>query len=892
MTIRNLDHLLAPKSVALIGASRQEGSVGLITARNLLRGGFTGWVWLVNPKYRDIEGHPCYPSIAALPAAPQLAVVATPPRTIPGIIGELGSRGTRAAVVITAGVRDDLKRAMLEAARPWCLRIQGPNCIGLMVPGLGLNAGFSHEPPLAGDLAFLSQSGALVTAVVDWARGRRVGFSHVVSLGDMADADFGDLLDYLAGDAKSRAILLYMEAVAHARKFLSAARRAARAKPVVVIKAGREAAGARAALSHTGALAGADAAYEAAFRRSGLLRVPDLQDLFSAAEMLARHPRLVGERLAILTNGGGAGVLAADRLAELDGSLSTLSSPAMAALNAALPATWSHGNPVDIVGDAGPARYARALDTLLEDPASDAVLVVNCPTALASSTAVAEAVVATLERRKVEGKPPKPMLTNWLGDEGSRGARALFAARSIASFATPSEAVDGFMHLVRYARAQKELTRTPPSMPEALGLETEAADATIAAALAAGRSTLSEVEAKALLACYGIPIVPTEVASSPAEVATHAARWIGSHSACVVKILSDDITHKSDVGGVRLGLERAEEAQHAAEDMLERVARLKPQARVKGFTVQPMVRRPRAVELIAGMSVDPTFGPLLMFGAGGTAVEVVRDTAHALPPLDLNLAHDLMRLTRVWRLLQGYRDRPAADVAGIAEALVRLGYLVTRHPEVHEIDINPLLADEQGIVALDARVRVEDAAGDPRVPMAIRPYPSEWVTEARIETLGMVRIRPIRPEDEPLYSSFFARLTPEDQRLRFFTARPDLSHRFLARLTQIDYAREMAFVAVAEATGELLGVVRFIADPDYVHGEYAVLVRSDLKGSGLGWRLMQHLIAYARAEKIEQLYGYVLAENTTMLRMCCELGFSVESEPGDAAVRRVCLSLR
>ncbi|HEY7547933.1 MAG TPA: acetate--CoA ligase family protein, partial [Hyphomicrobiaceae bacterium] len=722
MTIRNLDQLLAPKSVALIGASRKEGSVGLITARNLLRGGFAGPVWLVNPKYTDIEGQPCYPSVAALPGVPQLAIVATPPQTIPGIIAELGSRGTGSAVVITAGVRDDLKRAMLEAARPYCLRIQGPNCLGLMVPGLGLNAGFSHQAPLAGDLAFLSQSGALITAIVDWARGHGIGFSHIVSLGDMADADFGDFLDYLAGDTKSRAILLYMEAVTNGRKFLSAARRASRSKPVIVVKAGREATGAKAALSHTGALAGADVAYGAAFRRAGLLRVRELHDLFDAAEILARHPRLAGERLAILTNGGGAGVLAADRLAELDGRLATLSGPAMTALDAVLPPTWSRGNPVDIVGDAGPARYTRALDVLLEDADSDAVLVINCPTALASSTAVAEEVVATLERRNAAGKTPKPALTSWLGDEASRDARNLFAARGIATFATPADAIDGFMQLVRYVRAQEELMRTPPSMPKHLDLKTEEAARTITVALAAGRPMLSEVEAKALLACYGIPVVPTEVASSPAEVATLAARWIGSHGACVVKILSDDITHKSDVGGVRLGLERAEEARQAAQDMQDRIARLMPQARVKGFTVQPMIRRPRATELIAGMSVDPTFGPLLTFGAGGTAVEVVRDTAHALPPLDLKLANDLMRQTRVWRLLQGYRDRPAADVAAIADALVRLGYLVARHPEVREVDINPLLADETGIIALDARVRVE-AAGHPRVPMAIRPYP-------------------------------------------------------------------------------------------------------------------------------------------------------------------------
>ncbi|MFZ1103354.1 MAG: bifunctional acetate--CoA ligase family protein/GNAT family N-acetyltransferase [Hyphomicrobiaceae bacterium] len=892
MTIRNLEHLLGPKSVALIGASVQNASVGLITAHNLLHGGFAGPVWLVNPKHREIEGRPCYPTLAALPAAPELAVIATPPGTVPGLIDELGSKGTRAAVVITAGVRDQLRQEMLDAARPHCLRIQGPNCVGLMVPDLGLNASFSHAQPLKGELAFLSQSGALVTAVIDWARGRSIGFSHAISLGDMADVDFGDLLDYLAGDAKSRAILLYMEAVTHAPKFLSAARRAARAKPVIVVKAGRGAAGAKAALSHTGALAGADVAYEAAFRRAGVLRVWELDELFSAAEMLARHPRLTGERLAILTNGGGAGVLATDHLTDLGGRLANLSRSAIAALDGVLPPTWSRGNPVDIIGDADPARYQGALEAILDDPESDAILVMNCPTALASSTAVAEAILATIEKRKKTGKPSKPLLTNWLGDRASRDARALFAARGIASFTTPSEAIDGFMQLARHARAQDELMRTPPSLPEDLGFDTEAARRTLAQVLAAGRSVLSEVEAKTLLAAYGIPVVPTDVAGSPAEVGTLAARWVADYGACVVKVLSDDLSHKSDVGGVRLGLEHAEEARQAAEDILERVARLKPEARVKGFTVQPMIRRPQAIELIAGMSVDATFGPLLMFGAGGTAVEVVRDTAHALPPLDLNLAHDLMRQTRVWRLLQGYRDRPPADVGAIAEVLVRLGYLVARHPEIRELDINPLLADASGVIALDARVKVEDPARHPRVPMAIRPYPSEWETEAHMAPVGAVRIRAIRPEDEALYAAFFARLTPEDRRLRLFCARPDLSHRFLARLTQIDYAREMAFVAVGKESGELLGVVRFVADPDYVKGEYAILVRSDLKGHGLGWRLMQHLIAYARAEKLGELYGSVLAENTTMLKMARELGFRIEPEPGDAMVRHVVLEIQ
>ena len=892
MTIRNLEHLLRPASVAMIGASPEPGSVGLIVTRNLRAGGFGGPIWLVNPHRKEVEGEPCYPSVDALPAAPDLAIIATPPRTVPGLIGELGRKGTRAAVVITAGIRDDLRQAMLDASKPHLLRIQGPNSLGLMVPGIGLNGSFSHRAPLAGDLAFLSQSGALITGVIDWAADRQIGFSHVVSLGDMADVDFGDLLDFMAGDPKSRAILLYMESVTHAPKFLSAARRAARSKPVIVVKAGRHEAGSKAALSHTGALTGADSAYDAAFRRAGLLRVLTLQELFDAAEILARLPVSAGERLAILTNGGGAAVLAVDRLMDLQGNLATLSEAGKAALDAVLPPTWSHANPVDVIGDARPERYTAALEVLLEEPDTDAILVMNCPTAAASPTDVAKAVVAAVGQRRQTRKPVKAVLTNWLGEEVSREARQLFASRDIASFEFPAAAVEGFMQIVRYTRAQEQLMRTPPSLPEELGLQTADAEQIITAALKSDRSVLSEVEGKSLLAAYGIPTVPTEVATSPEEAEAIAARLLQDHAACVVKVLSDDISHKSDIGGVRLGLERPEEARMAAEDILVRVARQLPDARVTGFTVQPMIRRPRAHELIAGMAVDRTFGPVLLFGAGGTSVEVVADTAQALPPLDLNLARDLMQRTRIWRLLQGYRDRPAADIDRIAEVLVRLGYLVARHPEIREVDINPLLADEKGVIALDARVRVEDQAEGPRVPMAMRPYPSEWIKDVELEELGPVRLRPIRPEDEPLYADFFPHLTSEDHRLRFFSAGAGLSRKLLARLTQIDYAREMAFVALDRNTGQLLGVSRFVADPDYTRGEYAILVRSDLKGHGLGWVLMQHLITYARTEGLQQLFGSVLAENTTMLKMCAELGFSVAPDPDDATLRTVVLDLR
>jgi acetyltransferase len=890
MTVRNLKHLFAPRSVALIGASDRPGSVGLITAQNLLGGGFSGPVWLVNPRHESIAGHPCFPSIAALPSAPDLAVIATPAHTVPQLIGELGAKGTRATVVITAGVRNGLRQEMLDAARPYTLRIQGPNCVGLLLPGLGLNASFAPNA-LPGDIAFLSQSGALITGIVDWAVERNIGFSQVVSLGEMADVDFGDLIDYLAADPQCRSILLYMESVMHAPKFMSAARRAARSKPVIVVKTGRSATGARAALSHTGALAGADAAYDAAFRRAGLLRVQELDDLFSAAEMLARQPRLAGDRLAILTNGGGAGVMATDRLGDRNGRLATLSKATMTALDAVLPPTWSRGNPVDIIGDADAARYRAALEVVLGADEVDAVLVMNCPTALASSSQIAAEVVGVVENRRQKRAQSKPVLTTWLGNGASRAARQLFATRNIASFATPAEGIDGFMQLVDYARVQDQLMRTPPSLPGGLHFDSAEADTIMRGALDAGRTVLSEAEAKRLLAAYGIPVVPTAVAASPEAVGRVAQDIIAEHGACVIKILSEDISHKSDVGGVRLGLEHAEEAARAAAAMLERIGRLRPTATVQGFTVQPMIRRPRAHELILGMSVDPTFGPLMMFGAGGTAVEVLRDTACALPPLDLNLARDTMQRTRVWRLLQGYRDRPAADIDAVAEALVRLSYLAARHPEVREIDINPLLADDKGVIALDARVRVAAPAAHPRVPMAIRPYPSQWQLETELARIGRVLIRPIRPEDEALYKDFFAAVTDDDRRLRFFGAGLQLSHGFLARFTQIDYAREMAFIAIAEATGALLGVVRLVADPDYTRGEYAILVRSDLKGQGLGWRLMQHLIEYARAEGLHELYGSVLAENRTMLDMCRDLGFSVKAEPDDLSVRRAVLRL-
>jgi acetyltransferase len=789
-------------------------------------------------------------------------------------------------VVVSAGFGEadrvagkELRQQMLDAAKPHLLRIVGPNCLGFISPPFGINASFAHLTPPAGSLAFVTQSGAIATAVVDWAAHRNIGFSHVISLGDMSDVDFGDLLDYLALDTDTRAILLYVESITHARKFMSAGRIAARTKPIVVVKSGRSEAGAKAALSHTGALAGSDAVYDAAFRRAGMLRVHALRELFEAVGTLAAGVRVGGDRLGIITNGGGFGVLAADALAEHGGRLATLSQATVDRLDRLLPPTWSRGNPVDIIGDAGPERYAGAVQAVLEDPALDAVLVLNCPVGVADSLEAAQAVAEAVPPR-----PRVPVLTSWLGDTASDEARTLLAARKLPSYETPEEAVRAFMHLVDYRRNQDLLMQTPPSVSHLLRADRTAAARIVADVLAEGRSVLTEPEAKAVLRAYDIPTVETLVAADPEDAGRLAAR-IGFP--LVLKVLSPDITHKSDVGGVRLNLRSIDAVDQAAREILQAARDKMPDARVTGFTVQPMVSRPGAHELIAGIGEDATFGPILLFGHGGTAVEVIGDRAVALPPLNLVLAHEMIACTRVSRLLRGYRDRPAADVEAVAVTLVKLSQLLADLAAVTELDINPLLADQHGVLALDARIVVKPE-GRPR--FAIRPYPSNLEHEIVTRAGRRFFIRPIRPEDEPLILDMLRQSAMEDIRLRFFAPMKEISHAFIARLTQIDYDREMALVATDPPdTGaeRIHGVARIVADPDGERAEYAVMVRSDLKGQGLGYLLMREILDYARSRGIKQVHGDVLRENRTMLEMTEELGFKVVPDLDDPQVVRV-----
>ena len=886
MSTRNLDKLMAPGSVVAIGASSRPNSVGEAVTRNLLTAGFQGDVFLVNKKGGTIEGRTVFRKVSELPSAPDLAVIMTPPETIPGLIVALGELGTRAAVVISAGPGDGAdahavnvrwRKRLLRAAQPYLLRIVGPNCIGFAAPRVGLNASFGPSGLKAGRIAAIAQSGAVLAGLADWGVAQGIGFSHLISMGDMADVDFGDMLDMLSREYDTRAVLMYVEGITQARKFMSAARSVARVKPVIVLKGGRHASTAAATASHTGSMAGSAAVYDAAFARAGLVSVLGLGELFDAAETLGHGLAPRNGRLAILTNGGGAGIVATDLLADEGGEMASIQPRTIAQLDKKLPRSWSRANPVDIVGDADGARYAAALNALADDRGVGAVLAMNVPTALTSSVEAARAVAAA------EGAKVVPVIGCWVGGPEAQAGRRVLHEAGIPAYDTPLRAVRGFMHIIEYRRGQRALQRTPPSVPEARS-DTRLVHSIVAGALAETREILTEPEAKRVLAAYGIPVVPTEVVLDAAEAAAAAAR-IGFPVA--VKILSRDITHKSDVGGVALDLASEQAVLDALREMVGKVLIKANKARIDGFVVQPMIKRPHAVELILGAAEDPVFGPILLVGHGGVAAEVIDDKALALPPLDPVLAEDALSRTRVDRLLRGYRDRAPANRGAVGEAMVRLSQLIADVNEIAELDINPLLADADGVLALDARIVVrKPRAGQERAArFAIRPYPVELETE--IEHRGQkLRIRPIRPDDEGLLQAFTKRLTPEDVRLRFFGPVRELTHEMAARLTQIDYDRAMAFLLLDGK--ELLGVGRLAADPGFEQAEFALVVASDRQGRGYGALLLNHVLRYGKSRGVKRVIGHVLRENSKMLGLAKHLGFRREGgRAGEPDIRMV-----
>jgi acetyltransferase len=855
--------------VALVGATERAGALGSIVFRNLAAGGLRGGLYPVNPKHASVHGQRAYPRLAELPARPDLAVIVTPGRTVPGLLDEAGTQGIKAAIVLSSGFAEAgpagaaLQEEMLAAARRHGVRILGPNCLGAMRTDTGLNATFARKPARAGNLAVVSQSGAICGALLDWADRAGVGFTSVVSLGAAADVDFGEILDFLMADSSTEAVLLYVEGIRDARRYLSALRAAARVKPVIALKAG------------------ADAVFDAALRRAGTVRVKTYAQLFSAARAVARTRYPQGERLAILTNGGGPGVIAADSAAENNVPLAILSPETISLLDQKLPPQWSHGNPVDIVGDATPERFAAATAALLADPGVDALLAMYSPVAVTEPEAAARAVAQAARGTR------KPVLTAWLGDINPNERAEYLESHGIANFYTPESAVEAFSLLCEYRRNQAQLMEVPTARAADEPRPDFAKAAAIRdAALAQGRKLLTQDEAKDLLAAFGLP-VPKSIVAATQSAAVAAANEIGYPA--VLKIQSPDITHKSDVGGVRLSLQNADMVASAFDDMMRHVGALRPGARIDGVVLQPMLRYAHAREVLVGAATDPVFGPVVVFGAGGVAVDAVRDTALALPPLNAALARELMSRTRVHRLLAGYRDVPPADFDALVRILCGVSRMLCALPWVKELDLNPVLAHPGGAVIADARVvlhgpesRALPAQGRRYPHLAIHPYPTELEGEIRLRDGARLPVRPMRPEDVELEVAFFRALSERSRYQRFMQQLSELPPRLLARFTQLDYDRELALVVLHE--GRFVSVGRYAPNPDGTTAEFALTVADEWQGKGLGRALLERLCASARDAGYAALYGNILADNRDMLHLAARLGFSEVSRGGNEVV--------
>jgi len=888
VSISNLDKIFAPQRVAVIGASDSPTSVGYTVLRNLIGSGFRGVVYPVNPKRESVQGVQAYPDIPSLPHAPDLAVICTPAPTVPGIVRACGEAGTPGVLIISAGFREvgeegrALETQIREEQKKFDgMRILGPNCLGIIVPRIHLNASFAAATPEAGHVGFVSQSGALCTSVLDWALDEGVGFSYFVSVGNMLDVTMGDLIDYLGSATETQSIILYIESIAEAREFMSAARAFARVKPIVAFKAGRFAESAAAAASHTGAMAGVDAVYEAAFHRAGIERIFRIEDMFDCAELLAKQQPPKGDRLAIITNAGGPGVMTTDALIDRDGKLAPLSEETLDALNGLLPTCWSHGNPIDVLGDAPPERFAQSLQVVLKDKNVDSVLVILTPQAMTDPTSTARAVA------QAAAKARKPVLAAWMGGRVVSEGIGVLSEAGIPTYTTPEKAVNAFMHLVSYARNLRILHETPRDIPLEFSFDRKRLRGVFDTILTEGTDILSENVSKAFLEAYEIPVTRPHLART-AQNAADVAREIGYP--VVMKIHSPQITHKTDVGGVMLNLTKDEEVIEAFEKMTARAKEMRPEAQIVGATVQKMVTYPHSFELIMGAKKDPVFGSVIMVGMGGTAAEVFRDRALGLPPLSESLARNMLESLKSWPLLQGYRGKPGVNIDRLIEIIMRFSYLVADYPEIKELDINPLLCTPEHVIALDARVVVDrDLVGRavrPYCHLAIRPYPEEYVTERTLKDGAPVVLRPIKPEDEPMWHDLVAACSTETIWFRFRYLFKQTTHEMATRFCFTDYDRELGIVAEVEEEGKrkLIGVGRLVADVNHETAEYGVIVADRYQGHGLGGLLTDYCLDVAKRWGVKRLMAETTKNNSRALALFRNRGFELDDREEDVVL--------
>jgi len=873
MTSPLLENFFSPKSVAVVGASDTPGRVGYAVIRNMIAGGFPGRIHPVNPARKKVNGIKAYPNLTAVGDAIDLAVIATPIERVRAVIADCAAAGIGNAIVLSAGGKETgpagerIEGEILEAARQAPLRMIGPNCVGVISTAARLNTSFLDRMPPSGNIAFISQSGAMCLAILDRAARERIGFRHFVSIGSMLDVDFGDVLNHFSGDANVRAIVLYVEHITAARKFMSAARAVSRLKPVIALKAGRSKSGAAAAYSHTGALAGADDVYRAAFARAGITQVDTIEALFDCTELIAKQPLPAGPRLAVITNGGGPGVMAMDAIEQLGLQPARLSAETMTKLDGILPAFWSRGNPIDIIGDASPERWRQAVEICAADPAIDGLVIIFIPQALSNAAAVSDAIIDYLQQ-----KQKFPVFAVWMGGESVARSVYQFNAQGYPTYETPERAVAAFQRLHTHRTRQKMLQEIPGTFSSELTVNRNRGREFVEKMLADGISSLGELDAKPILAAYGIPINPVKLAGTP-SAAVRLADQIGYP--VVLKIVSPDIVHKSEAGGIVLGVENAVGVQQAYDQLMAKAAGSDPRAVITGVSVQPMLHG-AAYELIFGSRRDPVFGPVVVFGAGGIFTEILRDRAIGLPPLNRALARQLIESTRIAALLKGYRGQPAVSLEHVEEILIRLSRLVTDIPEIAELDINPAIIVGDRIRAVDARIRLDAATEKSPDHLVISPYPHE-LEERVVTRKGLhLLLRPIKPEDAPLFDRLFSTLSPASIYFRFFSPLKRISPEMLARFTQIDYGRDMALVAISESgqTEEMLGAARLIREPSLTKAEFSIMVADALHGQGIGAALLQKLITSARTLGIKTLVGYVLPDNTQMLRLGRKTGFS------------------